>query len=243
MTGERTPSPFVDWILRSPVSALIAALNLGIFVVIWARGGRDGDGLSSEALMALGAVRRYDVWAGEYWRLITAVFLHANWLHLLWNVLGMYPRCADVEQTVGSRWFAFAYVTTGIGASAVSVISHPVLGVGASGSGFGMVAVTLSILYRREGSWDRFLSNPHVRRTMGWTLIWVVLGLTTMSGLDHFAHLGGFAFGVPCGLLMEARRGRRRGAWIAGLAAYLVVWLGVVVVACVPGLGFGRPGE
>jgi membrane associated rhomboid family serine protease len=240
MRSERAPSPIVDWLLRCPISALFAALNLGIYLVLWVRGGREGDGLSSEALIALGALERYHVWTGDYWRLITAVFLHANWVHLLWNVIGMFPRCADVERTVGSPWFAFAYVTTGVGASAMSIIGHPGIGIGASGAGFGMISVTLALLYRREGSWQHFISNGYVRQVLGWTLIWVVVGLTMMSGLDHMAHLGGFAFGIPCGLLLEARRGKHRGRWIVGLAAYMVVWLGVVIAACVPGLGFGE---
>jgi membrane associated rhomboid family serine protease len=244
MRGSRTPSPLADWVLECPISWLFAALNLGIFVIIWSRGGRNGEGLSNEALLAFGALERYHIWYGdEYWRLLTAVFLHVTWTHLLWNLIGIFPRCADVERTVGSLWFAFAYVTTGVGASAVSVLCHPVFGAGASGAGFGMISVTLAILYRREGSWDRFMSNPHVRQVLGWTLIWVVIGLTMMRGLDHFAHLGGFAFGIPCGLLLETRRGRHRGRWIAGLAAYIFVLLGVVVAACVPELGIGQRGE
>ena len=121
----------------------------------------------TEAAPAFGALGRYHVRGGEYWRLLTAVFLHVGWIHLLWNTFGMFSRCADIEQTVGSAWFVFAYLSTGIGASAVSLLSHNVLSAGASGAGFGMIAVTLSILYRRAGAWDSFIANPLVRRILG----------------------------------------------------------------------------
>src|SRR5262249_48264736 len=160
------------------------------------------------------------------WRLVTAVFMHAGWVHLLLNTYMLFTWGGEVERTVGSIWFTFAYVSTGIGASAVSVLGHNVLSVGASGALFGIVAVVLSILYRRIGSWDSFIANPGVRQIVINLFIWLVIGFGFLGGaLDNYAHLGGFAFGIPCGLLLEARRGKHRGRWIAGLAAYMVVWL------------------
>lgn len=229
-----------DHIMESPLSWLFVALNLGIFVIAYTRGERDGESLSAETLIAYGALERSLVWAGDPWRMLTAVFLHVGWIHLLLNLFGMFPRCMDIEKTVGSAWFAFAYASTGIGAYAVSVIGHPAFSAGASGAGFGMFGVTLSMLYRREGSWSAFTANPFARRIIANLAIWVALGYLTIINMDNYAHLGGFAFGIPCGLILEARRGKNRTKWMAGLAAYMLVWLGVVVVACIPGLGFGR---
>jgi rhomboid protease GluP len=144
-----------------------------------------------------------------------------------------------IERTVGSVWFAFAYVTTGIGASAISVIGHHVLAAGASGAGFGMIAVILSLLYRREGSWNAFISNPYVRNTLANTGIWVAIGFAGVVRMDNYAHLGGFALGIPCGLLLGSRRGRNRPLWIAGLVAYILGWLALVVIACIPGMAIG----
>jgi membrane associated rhomboid family serine protease len=112
--------------------------------------------------------------------------------------------------------------------------------VGASGAAFGMIAVTLALLYRRAGSWDEFMSAPYVKQILVNTGIWVVLGFTMLSGIDNWAHLGGFAFGLACGLLLEPRQGKRRPAWLAALAVYMVVWAGVVVAACIPGMGLNR---
>lgn len=244
MSGARGGHGLADRILESPITWLITALNLGVFVTAYLHDGRYREGLEWDTLVAYGGCSRYHVWSGDYWRLLTAVFIHGGWLHLLMNSYFLFGWCADLERTVGSVWFAFAYFTTGIAASAVSVISHAVLSVGASGAGFGILAVTLAILYRRAGSWEAFISSPGIRRVLGFTVLVMAVGFTMLSHvLDNFAHLGGFLFGIPCGLILESRRGRSRPLWIAGVVAYMVVWLGLIAVACIPGLGFGRPGE
>ena len=241
----RAGSSFADRILETPITWFITAINLGVFLIAYIHDGARGEALSWETLLSYGGCRRYSVQdGGEYWRLVTAIFLHGGWIHLIVNTVFLFGWCADLERTVGSVWFSFAYFTTGICSFAVSVIAHPVLGVGASGAGFGIVAATLSILYRRAGSWESFIANPGVRRVLGFTVLLMVVGFTALSGvLDNFAHLGGFVLGIPCGLLLESRRGRSRPLWIAGIVAYMVVVTGLVVVACIPGLGFGRPGD
>jgi rhomboid protease GluP len=239
MSGERSSS-VADYILESPITWLITAINVGVFAIAWTQGEHAGGQLSTETLLHFGGDYRYLVWRGDYWRLLTCVFLHVGWVHLIWNTWALFSWCASVEKTVGSIWFAFAYVTTGIGSSAISVLGHAAPSAGASGAGFGMVSVILALLYRRAGSWDAFISNAHVKNILVNTGIWVAIGLSGVARMDNYAHLGGFALGIPCGLLLEARRGKHRGRWIAGLAAYMVVWLGVVVAACVPGLGMGE---
>jgi rhomboid protease GluP len=239
MNDERRAPSLADYILESPITWLFTAINLGVFAIVWNRGETEGTSLTVDTLRSFGAVYRPRVQAGEYWRLLTAVFLHTGWIHLLWNSWAMFGWCASIEKAVGSLWFAFAYVTTGVAASAVSVLSHTVTAAGASGAGFGMIAVILALLYRRAGGWDPFISSPAVKNILVNTGIWVLIGFSGFIRMDNYAHLGGFAFGVPCGLVLGFRRGQHRGRWIAGLAAYILVILALVVAACVPEFGFG----
>jgi rhomboid protease GluP len=239
---SREGASFTDRILETPVSCLIIAINLGVFLIAWTQGEHHGGSLTRETWVAYGAVARSLLWMGDYWRLLTAVFLHGGWIHLLLNTWMIFVWCREVERTVGSIWFTFAYVSTGVGASAVSMLAHPVLSAGASGALFGIFAVVLAILYRRAGSWESFISNAGVRNLLMNLVFWIAVGFSVM-GIDNFAHLGGCALGIPCGFLLEARRGRNRPLWIAGLAAYILVVLGLVVAACIPGMGFGRLGE
>jgi rhomboid protease GluP len=241
MSGDRRSA--ADWILESPIIWLITAINLGVFLIAWIQGEHRGESLTGETLQHYGAFHRYFVWGGEYWRLFTAMFIHVGWIHLLWNSWGMFGWCASLERTVGSLWFAFAYVTTGVGASAIAILCHPAGGAGASGAGFGMISAVLALLYRRAGSWEAFWSDGYVRSVLVNTGIWVMIGFSGLIRMNNFAHLGGFALGIPCGLLLQSRRGRNRTLWIAGLAAYIVGVIGLVVLACIPGLGIGGPGE
>jgi len=230
----------IDRVLRSPVTWFITALNIGVFLIVWWRDPANGSSLSTENLIAFGASKRYYVQGGEYWRLLTAVFLHGGWIHLVVNTWFMFGWCSAVEKNSGSAWFAFAYLTTGIGGFAVSVLSQQATSVGASGAGFGIVAVVLALLYRRAGSWETFTLDPFVRNTLYMGLIWILVGFFLIRMLDTGAHLGGAVFGMFCGLILGSRRGRRRPAWIASLVAYLVVWAAVVIAACTPGMGLNR---
>jgi len=242
MSEGRHTGSVVDRILESPLAWFFTAVNLGVFIIAW-MDQKEGWGLTYQGYLSYGAMERGHIWAGDYWRLLTCVFLHVNWIHLLWNTSGLPGWCVDMEKTIGSGWFAFGYLSTGIGASAVSVLAHPVFGAGASGAGFGMVGMLLSLLYRRERSWDLFVNNPEIRNTLRNTGIWVLIGMSGMMNMDNYAHLGGFAFGILCGLVVGRRRGRHQLKWIVSLAAYILLWAGVVAAACVPGLGFGGLGD
>ncbi|MBV8880915.1 MAG: rhomboid family intramembrane serine protease, partial [Planctomycetaceae bacterium] len=102
MNGARGAHTLADRVLESPLTWLITAVNLGIFVIAWLHSEHVEGRLSGEGLLAYGAMERYHVWSGEYWRLLTAVFLHVGWIHLLWNAWGLFGWCADIEKTVGS---------------------------------------------------------------------------------------------------------------------------------------------
>ena len=78
------------------------------------------------------------------------------------------------------------------------------------------------------------MSNPMARQIMIQLFVWTLVGYFLIRNMDNYAHLGGAAFGIPCGLLLEARRGKKRTFWMAGLAAYILVWVGVVAAACYP---------
>ena len=235
--SPRERSSLVDEILHSPLAWLVSAVNLGVFTLAWLRDGSYGFGVDTQILLNLGASMRYFVQGGEYWRLVTAIFLHANWLHLLVNTVFMFRWCVEIERTVGSTRFAIAYLTTGIAGYAVSVLFRSGPSVGASGAGFGMIAVTLGILYRRMGSWQTFIGNPFVRSTISQAGFWILAGFFLIRRMDNYAHLGGLVFGILCGLIIERRRARQGPGWLVPWAAYLVVWAAVVVAACIPGWG------
>jgi len=229
--GSEPPRPQVSvWqkFLASPATWIIAGLNIAVFLWVESKGSTT----NGATLLKYGALERYHVWAGEYWRLVTAMFLHIGPIHLLWNVYAMPSWCAAVERSVGPWKFLLAYFVTGVGASAASLLGHHVVGAGASGAGFGMIGVTLVLVFRRLGAWKSFFADPGVKQSLIMIAIWVGLGFTIMN-MDNFAHLGGLVFGLAVGGLLTARNSAPKklmALWIA----FAVIFTGTVVAACYP---------
>ena len=186
------------WGQPAPVTVALVALCAGIwladkFVFDYA--------LISAAGNMPDAVRE-----GEWWRTLTALFLHANWLHLAMNGAALWLFGAAVEKTLG-RWrlLVIFLVAGGVANFLSARIAQYDVSVGASGGIFGVVAAFGVALYR--------LRSPlyaTVRRRMLLVLAGAVLIDFTIGGLepqiDNFAHAGGFVVG----LLLAAALPRRR---------------------------------
>ena len=212
-------------LLQTPAALAIPAVNIIFFLVLQAQGGA----ARADTLIRFGALDRRRIWReGESWRLVTACFLHGGWLHLFMNTYFMFGWCQHIEHELGTIRFVLAYLMTGIGASAVSLMGHRAVSVGASGAGFGMIGVTLMIDYRHLGSWDAFFSNPDVLGILRGAGIWFLLGIFVLRGLDNWAHGGGFVFGLLGGYALTLSAEEESGMRIPVLIVVLAIWLGVV---------------
>ena len=135
--------------------------------------------------------------AGEYWRLITPVFLHAGFLHIFLNSYILYSLGPNVEQSFGSVRFALMYLAAGFLATAASFALPPeVRSLGASGAVFGMAGVLLIYLYKRRRA--AFIAQ-YLRSIMFFIGINLVFGFL-FTGIDNVAHIGGLLGGVILGL-------------------------------------------
>jgi membrane associated rhomboid family serine protease len=147
-----------------------------------------------------GAVRE-----GEWWRPVTALFLHANWLHLTMNGSALWMFGAALEKTLG-RWRLLAiFLVSGAVANFVSAeIGQYDVSVGASGGIFGLVAAFGVVLYRLRAP-----LYASVRRRMLMILAGAVVIDFTIGGLepqiDNFAHAGGFAVGLLLAVVLRKR--------------------------------------
>ncbi len=175
---------------------------------------------------ALGNAHAGKILAGEWWRLVTALTLHADWQHLLGNLLigGLFVSrlCRDLRS--GPAWLLI--LATGIlGNLANAWLQDPGhRAVGASTALFGAVGLLAAI------SMVRYRHNLRPRRR--WTLpVAAALGLLAMLGAggdntDLGAHLFGFLFGLPLGFgaeLLVEKKGRPGRLWNALLAVVAIV--------------------
>jgi rhomboid protease GluP len=215
-----------DRIRNAPVTFAICAINLAYFLYVEAHGSTT----NVLDLVRFGALERSHVWAGEYWRFITPVFLHIGWIHLLWNTYALVGWCAPVERAIGHLRFVFVYLATGMGACAVSLLAHDVTGAGASGAAFGIVGVTLALRWRALGSWEAFKADRWVRSTAVTIVLWTVLGFTAVR-MDNFAHGGGLLTGALLGVILVRGPSMKRAARVVAWVAFGVAFASLLAAA------------
>jgi len=202
---EAPPKPsFADILRGAPVSAAIIAINVVVFVLAE----RAGSTTSNDTLLRFGAVWRGLVWEGQYWRLATSMFLHIGVLHLVWNGWMGFRLSAQAEKGLGPRKFIALYLTSGIAASAASVIGHDAVAAGASGALFGLIGWRLADLRSQHGSFRAFIDEPSIRRELINIGIWFVVG--AVAGFDNYAHGGGLVFGALFAWMLAAPEARKR---------------------------------
>jgi membrane associated rhomboid family serine protease len=158
---------------------------------------------------------------GDWWRIITAGFLHAGLMHLGFNMLALWVLGGQLEPVLGRLEFAVVYFTSLLaGSFGVLLLSPNALTVGASGAVFGLMGATVALSSSRGISiWNSGIGG----------LLMINLFITFLvPGISIGGHLGGLAGGFVAGWLIVAG-GRMNRAW-GGLAAAALVG-----VACFAG--------
>jgi membrane associated rhomboid family serine protease len=128
---------------RPYATYVLIALNAAVFVIGEALGQR-GVNLTAEGGLISGTLDGFavGVLGGEWWRIVTSGFLHANWLHLGMNMLVLWMLGSQLEPALGRTRFVGLYVTSLLAASlAVLAFSPTALTVGASGAVYGLFGV------------------------------------------------------------------------------------------------------
>ncbi|MEE3717871.1 rhomboid family intramembrane serine protease, partial [Tumidithrix elongata RA019] len=147
------------------------------------------------------------VWQGEWWRLLTAMFLHVNLIHLALNMLGLYVLGEFVEVTLGIRKYLIAYFFSGLGSMMTIVIlsmkfNYPInLTVGASGAIMGIIGATSAILLKgwlREKSRVAAKSLRSVLFIIG---IQIIFDLSTPQ-ISSIGHASGLVLGFLVSLFL-----------------------------------------
>jgi rhomboid protease GluP len=139
---------------------------------------------------------------GQWWRLITAGFLHGGIMHILMNSWVLFDLGAEVEQIYGtSRLIVFYFVSTITGFWASSHLGFHA-SVGASAGIFGLIGAMLAFGVTDKSSLGSAVKSLYMR--------WVIYGLVLsfIPGVDFWAHIGGLAGGFVAGFLASTPRAR-----------------------------------
>jgi membrane associated rhomboid family serine protease len=225
-----------------PVTRALVVILIVVFAFEVLKGGADSllSGPSPDSLVQMGGSVGALIAAGQYWRLITPMFLHAGLLHLFFNAYALWIFGSMLEPDIGSSRFLVSYLVTGFAASAASYafLDPQTVGIGASGAIFGIFGVFLVYNYRRR---DTALGLARLRMGLVLLAINALLGFT-IAGIDWRAHVGGLIAGLAIGVAVDAR-GRddyRRVAFIAGVIVVLAASVGLAAwrTARLHALGF-----
>jgi membrane associated rhomboid family serine protease len=163
---------------------------------------------------------------GEWWRLLTAAFLHGSIIHLGMNMFVLWFIGAPVEQAIGRGRFLALYIVSGLAGSAGALLFDPhAITVGASGAIFGILGAALVL------EWQRNL----VLGGQALGLIVVNLVLTfAIPNISIGGHLGGLAGGA-LSMLALSRFGRTHAIYgrpgLVGVLGVIAVGFGAVLIA------------
>lgn len=181
-----------------------------------------GGGVGAGTLIAEGAVSRPAVAGGEWWRIVTAGFIHAGLFHLMFNMLALYILGSMLEPAIGRLRFALVYFVSLLAGSFGALLLTPVAPtVGASGAIFGLMGAAV-VLMRNRG-----LSI--MESGLG---IWIGLNLLitfTVPGISIGGHIGGLAGGALVAFLFYELGDRLRVS--SALTLALVAAVGGVAIA------------
>ena len=161
---------------------------------------------SNEALYKLGAGGLIPLTLGSWWTVLTANYLHADLLHILFNMLWLRQLGPLTENLYGSSRFIVIYTIAGVFGSMVSAfIGKTPLFVGASGAVFGLFGALIYYGLRRGGTFGSAI----FRQMLLWAGISLVLGFTG-SGVDNWGHLGGIVGGAVAAFILGYKEQRRQ---------------------------------
>lgn len=161
---------------------------------------------------------------GEWWRIVTPVFLHGGLLHFVFNSMALVQLGPLVEDEYGTERLAAIYVLSGLAGSAASQVLRHSHTVGASGALCGLLGLLLVHGARIGGAYGQRLKSVMMQNVV------LMIGMSLLPTIDWMNHLGGFAMGCVMGFVAPSGPFRNRGtAVIWQVLAWL--FLGLVLAS------------
>lgn len=171
----------------TPVTWVLIAISVAIFLI-----GRL-DRATGQEIFVNAAQYKPLIDDGEFWRVFTAMFLHANFTHVLFNMWALYLFGPSLERRFGSASFATLYVGAGLGGGALyHVVGRLDPAIGASGAIFGLMGALLAATYRQR-------HTPAGRAVFSQLMLLLLINLSLpfiISNIAWEAHVGGLVAGV-----------------------------------------------
>jgi rhomboid protease GluP len=190
----------------STATSAIVAVTLAMYGITWymtqaaaaaqLSPGPSMGGVSPSILVRFGAKVGSAILGGhQWWRLVTAIFLHAGLLHIAMNLWCVFDLAPTVESMFSASKFVFMYLVTGVAGFALSSWWRPYgLSVGASGAILGLIGILIAASFH-HGS----IGREYRAQLWRWVIYIAIFGLLPFFAVDNAAHIGGFVSGLILG--------------------------------------------
>ena len=186
---------------KAYVNGLLIALNVLFFLYLEITGSSENVYfMYTKGAMSASAVLE----DGEYYRLLTAMFMHFGIRHIMNNMLVLFVLGDNLERALGHVKYLIFYLLCGIGSNWVSMMAHSTdtmtVSAGASGAIFGVVGGLLYVVTANKGR----LEDLSTRQLVIMIFFSLYLGYTS-TGVDNTAHLSGLVIGIVLAIILYHR--------------------------------------
>jgi len=201
--------------MPSTATSVVAAVTIGLYAISWYMTASSASGqlnpasamggISGEVLLRLGAKSPY-ILAGQWWRLVTAIFLHAGLLHIGMNLWCLFDLGPQVESMFSAAKFIVFYLVAGVAGFVLSLWWSPFgMSVGASGAILGLIGVLIGVSFHHG-----HLGKEYRGQLWRWVIYILIFGL--FFAVDNAAHIGGLATGLLLGYVVPEGEAETRAA-------------------------------
>ena len=180
---------FKQYINAYPVVSTLITINLAIYIMTLIP--KLGDEIFYFGVSVNGLIVQ-----GEWWRIVTSMFLHGGLMHILFNMFSLFLFGPELEKMAGKPRFLVLYFLSGIGGGLATLATQNALyaSVGASGALFGIFGAFGALLFRYRNS------LPQLRQIILPIIVISVIMTFLQPNVNAASHIGGLATGFVIGL-------------------------------------------
>jgi len=205
-------------------TTLILIVNFAFYIATAFKAGSFWD-IPGQILYMFGAKIGLQYMQGEWWRLVTAGFLHGGMLHILMNSWVLFDLGAEVEAAYGTaRMIVFYFVSTVTG-FLLSAWWSAGVSMGASAGLMGLIGAMIAFSITERSAIAKSLRSQYIR----WVIYIMLFGFI-VPGIDNAAHVGGAIGGFVAGLVLSTPRARLM--WREPLIRFAAGACVVITLAC-----------
>jgi rhomboid protease GluP len=190
---------------RTWVTYALVAANVGVWLWMVLHGAH-AMRPSAQLLFDWGGNAASAVQHGQWWRMLSATFLHSGVVHLLMNMVGLWSIGQLVERIYGRIPYLLIYLASGLAGSGLSLhfAAQQSVSVGASGAIFGIAGALLAAVFQHRARLPKVFGRQNLTG-MGFFVLYSLVQGFTHNGIDNGAHVGGLLAGALLAYVLPAR--------------------------------------